>query len=195
MYYMIASAYDGAKYPVSRMEPAAIPLKNGFKCADGEWVYISVLDHERDYPKLCRMVEREELIGDSRFNTLSAAQENCRALTEILDAEFRKKDHDQWLRLLAEYGLPCSPLPHICEVWEDPQCKANRFAERYKTRAGKTFMLPNTPVRFGDNVPAEMRPAPRFGGEDTVELLRSVGYGDDQIEALERAGAVAARHE
>lgn len=191
MYYQIGSSYEGAKYPVSRKEPFAIPLKNGFKCADGEWVYVSVLDHERYYPSLCRMINREDLIDDERFNTLAAAQKNCRALTDILDDEFIRKDHNEWLKLLAEYDLASSPIPHSCDIYKDPQAQANHLVEEYKTRKGLTFMLPNTPIRFGDNLPTENRNAPRFGGEDTIEILKSVGYSDEEIAALEEAKAVA----
>lgn len=195
MYYTIASAYDGAVYPVSRKEPAAIPLKNSYKCADGEWIYVSILDHERDYPKLCRMLGREDLIGDERFNTLSPAQKNCHALTDILDDEFIKKGHDEWLKLLAEYGLPCSPLPHAADIYKDPQSQANHMVEEYKTRLGRTFMFPSTPIRFGDNLPAERYPAPRFGGEDTMEVLKAVGYREEDVAELERLGAVLVRRE
>lgn len=194
MYYTIATAYAGATYPVSRKEPAAIPLKNGFKCSDGEWIYVSILDHERDYPKLCQMLGREDLIGDERFNTLAPAQKNCHALTDVLDAEFIKRDHNEWLKLFLEYGLPCSALPHTGDIYKDPQCQANHLVEGYKTRKGLTFMLPNTPIRFGDNLPAESKNAPRFGGEDTIEVLQSIGYSDGDIAGLEEAGVVAALH-
>lgn len=194
MYYTIASAYDGTVYPLSRKEPTAIPLKNGYKCSDGEWIYVSILDHERDYPKLCQMLGREDLIADERFCTLSSAQKNCRSLTDLLDAEFVKRGHKEWLQLLAEYGLPCSPLPHTGDIYKDPQCQANRLVGEYITRKGRTFMLPSTPIRFGDNLPAESKFAPRFGGEDTVEVLKSIGYSDDDIAQMEETGAVAAIH-
>lgn len=194
MYYTIASVYAGAVYPVSRKEPTAIPLKNGYRCADGEWIYVSILDHERDYPKLCKMIGREDLIEDSRFNTLPEAQKNCHLLTDVLDEEFLKKDHNEWLSLLNQYDLPCSALPHTAEVYKDPQCQANHFIEPYVTRLGKTFMLPNTPIRFGDNLPAEHKPAPRFGGEDTKEILHSMGYDDRKIGELEEEGAVSLLH-
>ncbi len=195
MYYTIASAYDGMTYPITRKEPAAIPLKNGFRCADGEWVYVSILDHERDWPKLCKMLGREDLAGDERFCTLAPAQRNCRALTDLLDEEFIRRTSKEWMELLAEYDLPYSPLPHAGEIYQDPQCLANRFVEAYVTRSGKTFMLPKTPVRFGDNVPAESRPAPRFGGEDTEDVLRSLGYTDDGIAALEAQKVVSVLRE
>lgn len=195
MYYIIASAYAGTVYPISRKEPTAIPLKNGYRCADGEWIYVSILDHERDWPKLCKILGREDCIDDPRFSRLTAAQENCRALTDLLDGEFLKKSHGDWLRAMEESGLPCSPLPHACEVYQDPQCQANRFVEPYRTRRGQTFMLPNTPIRFGDNEPAERRPAPRFGGEDTAEILHGLGYGEDALKVLEEKGAVMVRRE
>ena len=195
MYYTIASAYDGMTYPITRKEPAAIPLKNGFRCADGEWVYVSILDHERDWPKLCKMLGREDLAGDERFCTLAPAQRNCRALTDLLDEEFIRRTSKEWMELLAEYDLPYSPLPRAGEIYQDPQCLANRFVEAYVTRSGKTFMLPKTPVRFGDNVPAESRPAPRFGGEDTEDVLRSLGYTDDGIAALEAQKVVSVLRE
>lgn len=193
MYYIIASSYAGTVYPVSRKEPDSIPLKNGFKCSDGEWIYISILDHERDYPKLCQMLNREDLISDTRFCSLKEAQKNCRELTDILDDEFKKKDHAVWLKLLAKYDLPCSALPHTCDVYKDPQCIANHFIEKYITRSGQAHMLPDTPIRFGDNLPPEKKNAPRFGGEDTLEVLKSLGYEDNQIDELERNGAIMYR--
>ena len=46
-----------------------------------------------------------------------------------------------------------------------------------------------TPTGWSDSTPDAPSPAPRHG-EHTEQVLRELGYGDDEIAEMERSGAV-----
>ena len=65
----------------------------------------------------------------------------------------------------------------------DPQAWENGFIYQYITREGKEDLVVGTPVKFGASVPAPHQNAPLMG-EHSAELLKSLGYTEEQIRAL-----------
>jgi len=61
------------------------------------------------------------------------------------------------------------------------------IAEREGPEAG-FFRQPRSPARFDGTPPGHLRCAPALGA-DTHAVLREIGFGEDEIEALFAAGA------
>ncbi len=58
------------------------------------------------------------------------------------------------------------------------------------SKAGRNFKSLALPLRIGGERPPLRRPPPRLG-EDTTEVLRELGYGDEQIWGWDQDGVVA----
>ena len=88
-----------------------------------------------------------------------------------------------------EAGVPCSRVNNYQEVFDNPQIRArNVTVDVMHPCMGSTRTVRN-PVLFDQEGPSIRRPAPMLG-EHSEEILRELGYGDDQIDTLSRTGAV-----
>lgn len=81
--------------------------------------------YDRYFPVVCKMIGREDLISDERFNTEAAAKINSRAFVDILDEVFATKDYDEWAKLLTENDIAYDRVNHIKDTIDDPQAWEN----------------------------------------------------------------------
>src|SRR6058998_3144975 len=80
----VQAALCGARVePRPPREEPATALANLYRCRDGRWFLLNVLNDERDWPALLRAIERPALADDARFATTPARRANARALVPI----------------------------------------------------------------------------------------------------------------
>ena len=143
---------------------------------------ISVLSYERFYPAFCKVIGREDLIEDTRFNTEVVMRDHKDELMDILDPIFLTKDYAEWDRLLTEGDIAHDKINHIRETIDDEQARANGYVYEYEDRDGTKEILVSTPVKFGVAEPIPIKCAPLLG-EHTAELMKEMGYTDETISA------------
>jgi crotonobetainyl-CoA:carnitine CoA-transferase CaiB-like acyl-CoA transferase len=88
-----------------------------FPTADG-WVFVMCMT-DKFYGALADVMQRPDLKSDGRFATPAARQANREALTQALDAEFRKHPTKHWLDVLAGV-LPVAPVYDMEQALENP---------------------------------------------------------------------------
>jgi crotonobetainyl-CoA:carnitine CoA-transferase CaiB-like acyl-CoA transferase len=74
-----------------------------FPAQDG-WLNVTVLRNE-DFGVLCDVLERPDLVADPRFADNDARFRHVGALTEALDAAFRRRPVAEWCERLAAAGI------------------------------------------------------------------------------------------
>jgi CoA:oxalate CoA-transferase len=90
-------------------------------------------------------------------------------------------DHCEAVLMIA--GVPCSRYRTVGEWVADPELRADgSFAE--VTDAAGPMLVPNPPFRMSGTA---IHPGARVSavGEDRVQILRSAGFSDAEIEALD----------
>ncbi len=63
----------------------------------------TIIRHDEGWPKLCRVVGREDLIADSRFATIEARSQVTGELVSIFDLEFEKHPIEYWRERFAAW--------------------------------------------------------------------------------------------
>ena len=99
------------------------------------------------------------------------------------------KSSAYWIEMLNEAGIPCGPINTIDKVFADPQVQHLAMTTAVTSpRLGK-FSLVASPINM-TGVPKGIRSAAAESGAHTEEVLRTVGYSDQEIEVLRAKGVI-----
>ena len=91
---------------------------------------------------------------------------------------------------LVACGVPCGPVNSLSEVFADPFVEARNTVHRFE-RDGVEVPVVAFPGKLSAT-PAEYRtPPPRIGEQGREVLTDWLGLGEDELDALEAAGALA----
>ena len=94
----------------------------------------------------------------------------------------------EWLDIFGETSVPTIVVNTLEGLVTDPHLQAVNFWQMAEHPTEGTLRLPKFPVNFSES-PASIRSLPPHLGQDSVEILREFGLGDDQIQSMLESGA------
>ncbi|WP_142846293.1 CaiB/BaiF CoA-transferase family protein [Telmatospirillum sp. J64-1] len=97
----------------------------------------------------------------------------------------------EWLERLEAAGIWCGPVYGYEELVADPQIANNGTFVEYEHPTEGRIKTPGFPISFSKS-PAQIRFGAPVTGQHSREVLKELGYGEDQIAALEASGTVVA---
>ena len=165
-----------------------------YRAGDRRLFKMSIVDTQRDWPKVCRVIGRPELAGDPRYATLADRTKDGRMkeLIRICDEVFATQPMDYWRRKLEEADVPHSVIATLDDVVADRQMAANGvFVELDDPVLGRVRTV-DTPLQIEGHPKVTRTPAPRLG-EHTRAILAELGLGGEEIKALAERRVVADR--
>ena len=169
------------------------PFNQTYLCKDGRWIGVYCNEYVMDKEKISKLFGIEWICDDPRCATIDTLQKT-NAIEEVItqcNEIFLTKTAAEWREIFSTNNVACEIMKKSHEVSKDPQAIENgyvvpvEFPDADKT----TVMLPNPPVWFSDYGRKEYKPTGPLG-EDTDEILTSMGYTPEQIAAMKEAGAV-----
>ena len=129
----------GEPYPKTRLEPRRA-LLNTYRCNDGKWITITITDQfEKYFNPLMQVIDREDLIGDPRWQCLEDTMyEHAPELVQILDEGFSRLTQMQAIEALRAIDMPVAPVQGTADALHDPQVRANRYIYRLRATVPPT---------------------------------------------------------
>ena len=168
--------------------PSVVPFQN-FATADG-WIVVGCAK-EKFWTRLTACIGRPDLAQDERFASFAQRRAHAHELLPILEEIFLSQPTAHWIELLAGAGVPNGPINSIPQALTDPQAVARgAVVETDHPRFG-VVRQPAGAVRVGnEKIPHRRAP---LRHEDAPSVLSELlGYGPEQVAALERDGAFGA---
>lgn len=164
------------------------PLIGAYRTADGRWLELAMLQPGVYWPEFCTVVGREELITDERFDSVEKIMQNAPAAAEIVAEVIAERTYAEWLERFQGMKGQWSAVQDAWEVGQDPSLRANGLIAPVIDADGRRRELVANPVQF-DETPPELTRAPQFA-EHTDEVLRELGWSDEELIQLKIDGAI-----
>src|SRR5271169_6427109 len=186
----MAQARTGKAAP--RRSAAANTPSGTYPCKGGgpnDYVYLlTSRANPEHWPRLLKLIGREDLIGDARYDTPDARMKCEAEVDEIVTGWTRQRTKHEAMAQLSGVGVPAGAVLDTQELVDDPSFRERGILQTM-THGERTMTMPTWPVRF-DGVPTAIKAAPLLG-EHTAEVLADwLGLDDIAVAGLRQDGIV-----
>ena len=170
--------------PPRKDTPSA--LANHYCCRDGRWFLMALHNEARQLSGFLEAIDAEHLALDPRFETQLARRANAKALTEILEAIFARRDLAEWRPILEKAGVTFGPVCSVNEAADDEQSRRIGALVPFADGAGLTV---SSPFHIEGEVKVAPARAPSVG-QHSEAVLRDAGYSPEDIGKLKGLGVL-----
>lgn len=137
-----------------------------FPTADG-WVFIMCMTN-KFWGELASAIGRPELAEDPRFAAPANRQANRDAITEIVDAELKKRPTSYWLDKLGS-RLPIAPVLDLASAMDNPFLKATEMVRTVPHPAKPDMRVLANPIKINGKR-LDQRPCSPLGADNNEFL-------------------------
>ncbi len=155
------------------------PVHGFYRTKDGAVGHM-LMQNEVWY-RLLKLVGREDLIGDPRYEEPDTRKARYKETEEIVEAWTTQHTTAEVIEKFKEYRLAVGPVRTIDQAYENPHnVERGIFHEIEHPIAGK-FNITNVPIKFSETPPRIKTPSPILGQHNEQILHDLLGYDEKQI--------------
>jgi crotonobetainyl-CoA:carnitine CoA-transferase CaiB-like acyl-CoA transferase len=175
----------------SRSTPGGLTPSALYPCApegpnDYVYVFCSRANPEH-WQRLLKVIGREDLSGDSRYDSQRARSERAAEVDAIIGDWTRRHSKQEAMRLFGEAGVPAGAVFDTLELMNDPTLVERGIMQTVDHPTSGVVKMPTWPVRF-DGAAPKLRPSPLLGQHVEDVLGSWLGMDASKIAALREEG-------
>lgn len=177
------------EYPRHERTRPGNALYNYYRCQDGRWIVVGMIE-KRYWKPFCEAIGEPELAVDPRFATDEGRSQHRELLVEILDRVFATKTCGEWCELFKQRDFLFSPVNTYSDLAHDEQVLANDYITTWDHPVLGPTKFVGFPIEM-EATPLTLRSAAPECGQHTEEILTEVcGYSWEEVADLREGGAI-----
>ncbi len=155
-------------------------LYDYYETKDGEYLSFGGLEPQF-FAAFCETIGRPDLMPGG------VLPPDLPRIKGEVSALLKAKTRDEWLALFTKVDACVEPVLALGEALRDPHVEARGLVVEVRLPGGGTVKQLGHPIRYSAT-PAEYRSAGVPAGTHTREVLRELGYGENEIDEFGKTG-------
>ena len=127
------------------------------------------------------------VLREERFATNPDRVKNREELITLLNETFKQKPMQYWIKEFEEVKIPCGPVYRFSDILNDPHVFEREMVIEIDHPKIGTLKMLGIPVKLS-RTPGQIKTAPPELGEHTDEILKQLGYSEQDIENFHATG-------
>jgi len=179
------SAFGEVRQAGGSALPGIAP-SNAYLCADGGYVLVAG-NGDSIFKRLMKMIDRADLANDPALENNDGRVARVAELDQAIGVWTKTMTTDQALELLDSVAVPAGKIYTIADIANDPHFKARGNIETIQMQDGSKLDVPGVIPKLSRTPGSIKTLAPNIG-ENTDEILQSIGLTEAQVASLKERG-------
>jgi len=179
------SAFGEIRQAAGSALPGIAPT-NAYLCADGGYVLVAG-NGDSIFKRLMKLIGRDDLGNDPELENNDGRVKRVVELDQAIGAWAKGVTTDQALEALDSVAVPAGRIYTVADIAKDPHYKARGNIETIQMRDGTSVDVPGVFPKLS-RTPGSIKTLAPDIGQNTEEILRSIGLNESQVASLKERG-------
>jgi len=191
--HMAQQGVLGEEPPPMSVRTSAWAIYDIFDCTGGDRVFVGVVSDSL-WKAFCKEFHLDVFAADRSLDTNNDRVRENQRILPVISELFAGMEKSEMIERLERAGIPFAPINRPADLFDDPHLRQNDglveiTLQRGENR-GEALGLPALPVEMNHRKFGLRRDLPD-AGEDSSDVLRGLGYTEEEIRSMLEAGVLA----
>ena len=179
------SAFGEVRQAAGSALPGIAPT-NAYQCADGGYVLVAG-NGDSIFKRLMTVIGREDLGNDPQLENNDGRVKRVADLDQAIGEWTKTVSTTKALEALDSVAVPAGRIYTVADIASDPHYKARENIQTIRMKDGSKVDVPGVIPKLS-RTPGSIKTLAPDIGQNTDEILKSIGLTDEQVVSLKERG-------
>ena len=179
------SAFGEVRQAAGSALPGIAPT-NAYQCADGGYVLVAG-NGDSIFKRLMTVIGRDDLGNDPQLENNDGRVRRVVELDHAIGEWAKTVSTDKALEILDSVAVPAGRIYTVADIANDPHYKARENIQTIQMQDGSKLDVPGVIPKLS-RTPGSIKTLAPDIGENTDEILKSIGLNEAQVASLKERG-------
>lgn len=184
------SAFGEVRQAAGSAMPGIAPT-NAYQCADGGYVLVAG-NGDSIFKRLMTVIGRDDLGNDPQLENNDGRVKRVVELDQAIGQWTKTVSTTKALEMLDSVAVPAGRIYTIADIANDPHYKARENIQTIQMKDGSKVDVPGVFPKLS-RTPGSIKTLAPDIGQNTDEILKSIGLSNEQVASLKERGIAFAK--